>query len=251
MIGFVVRVVGGAATAVIVLLGYAYLTLPDVRPLKTSNPSSTAFMDLRAREAQSRRLKPRHLQVWVGYRYMPDALKRAVLVAEDDAFWQHEGVDFDQLQSSIETDWKRGRFSRGGSTITQQLAKNLYLSPSKNPLRKLRELIIARRLEAELKKSRILELYLNVIEWGDGIYGAEAAARTYFQKSVGELTPQEAALLAAAIVNPRVMNPSRPTAALTRRQQLILRRMGVVEPPAPEPPAEEPPAIEEAAQLVH
>ena len=108
-----------------------------------------------------------------------------MLVAEDDAFWQHEGVDFEQLQESIEIDWARGRFSRGGSTITQQLAKNLYLSPSKNPLRKLRELIIARRLEAELKKARILELYLNVIEWGDGIYGVEAAARTLFSEIRG------------------------------------------------------------------
>jgi monofunctional biosynthetic peptidoglycan transglycosylase len=232
VLAFAGRVAGGAAAAVIVVLGYAYLTLPDVRPLKTSNPASTAFMDLRAREAQARGREPRRVQIWVGYRYLPDALKRAVLVAEDDAFWQHEGVDFDQLQSSIETDWKRGRFARGGSTITQQLAKNLYLSPSRNPIRKLKELIIARRLEAELKKARILELYLNVIEWGDGIYGAEAAARTYFQKHVVDLTPGEAALLAAAIVNPRVMNPSRPTAGLVRRQQLILRRMGVVEPPA-------------------
>jgi monofunctional glycosyltransferase len=99
-------------------------------------------------------------------------------------------------------------------------------------------LIIARRLEAELKKSRILELYLNVIEWGDGIYGAEAAARTYFQKSVGDLTPPESALLAAAIVNPRILNPSRPTAGLVRRQQLILRRMGVVEPPPADAPLE-------------
>ena len=112
-----------------------------------------------------------------------------MLVAEDDAFWHHEGVDLEQLQESIETDWARGKFSRGGSTITQQLAKNLYLSPSKNPVRKLRELIIARRLEAELKKARILELYLNVIEWGDGVYGVEAAARSYFRKSAAELTP--------------------------------------------------------------
>ena len=152
-----------------------------------------------------------------------------MLVAEDDAFWQHEGVDFEQLQESIETDWARGRFARGGSTITQQLAKNLYLSPSKNPLRKLRELMIARRLEAELKKARILELYLNVIEWGDGIYGAEAAARTYFQKSAAELGPAEAALLAGAIVNPRAaQSGAGPRARLLRRQQLILRRMGAV-----------------------
>jgi len=154
-----------------------------------------------------------------------------VLVAEDDAFWQHEGVDVEQLQESIETDWARGKFSRGGSTITQQLAKNLYLSPSKNPLRKLRELIIARRLEAELKKARIFELYLNVIEWGDGVYGVESAARTYFRKSAAELSQPEAALLAAAIVNPRLLNPARPTTRLLRRQQLIMRRMGAASPP--------------------
>src|SRR5207249_8454874 len=129
------------------------------------------------------------------------------------------------------TDWRRGRFVRGGRTITQQLAKNLYLSPSKNPMRKLRELIIARRLEAELKKARILELYLNVIEWGDGIYGAEAAARSYFQKRAAALSPTESALLAAAIINPRAMNPTHPSNGLIRRQQLILRRMGVVSPP--------------------
>ena len=115
---------------------------------------------------------------------------------------------------------------RGASTITQQLAKNLYLSPSKNPLRKLRELIIARRLEAELKKARILELYLNVIEWGDGIYGVEAAAREYFGSSAASLGPNESALLAGAIINPRVLSPARPTPGLLRRQQLILRRMG-------------------------
>src|SRR5207342_2455329 len=116
-------------------------------------------------------------------------------------------------------------------TITQQLAKNLYLSPSKKPLRKLRELLIARRLEAELKKARIFELYLNVIEWGDGVYGVESAARTYFRKSAAELSPPEAALLAAAIVNPRLLNPARPTARLLRRQQLIMRRMGAASPP--------------------
>ncbi len=142
-----------------------------------------------------------------------------------------KGSTSNSSQESIETDWARGKFSRGGSTITQQLAKNLYLSPSKNPLRKLRELIIARRLEAELKKARIFELYLNVIEWGDGVYGVESAARTYFRKSAAELSQPEAALLAAAIVNPRLLNPARPTARLLRRQQLIMRRMGAASPP--------------------
>ena len=213
------------------LLAYAYLTLPDVRPLKTSNPTTTAFMELRDQEARAGGRTPRRLQRWTSYGRISPDLKRAVLVAEDDAFWQHEGVDLDQLQQSIEADWARGRFARGGSTITQQLAKNLYLSPSKNPVRKLRELIIARRLEAELKKARILELYLNVIEWGDGVYGIESAARTYYRKSASELGPAEAALLAAAIVNPRLLNPAHPTVRLIRRQQLILRRMGTVIPP--------------------
>ena len=217
--------------AVFALLIYAYVTLPDVRPLKTTNPSTTAFMELRDREALAGGRKPRRVQRWASYSRISSDLKRAVLVAEDDAFWQHEGIDIGQLQESIEIDWARGTFSRGGSTITQQLAKNLYLSPSKNPLRKLRELIIARRLEAELKKARILELYLNVIEWGDGVYGVDGAARSYFQKSAAELGPAEAALLAAAIVNPRVLSPAHPSTRLLRRQQLILRRMGAVIPP--------------------
>jgi monofunctional biosynthetic peptidoglycan transglycosylase len=212
-------------------LAYAHLTLPDVRPLKTTNPTTTAFMELRADEARAKGVTPRRVQRWVRYGNMSSELKRAVLVAEDGAFWQHEGVDFDELGKSFEIDWKRGRLVRGGSTITQQLAKNLYLSPAKSPIRKLRELVIARRLEAELKKSRILELYLNVIEWGDGIYGAEAAARAYFHVPAAELNQADSALLAAAIVNPRAMNPARPTTRLLRRQQLILKRMGAVSPP--------------------
>ena len=215
------------AAAGFALLAYVYLTLPDVRPLATVNPTTTAFMELRAREARATGREPKRVQRWVSGARIAPQLKRAVTVAEDDAFWQHEGVDFEQLQESLEVDWARGRLVRGGSTITQQLAKNLYLSPSKNPLRKLREVVIARRLEAELSKARILEIYLNVIEWGDGIYGIEAAARTYFQVSAAELSESQSALLAGAIVNPRVLNPGRPTRRLLARQQLILRRMGV------------------------
>ena len=221
-----------AAAVGFACLVYAYLTLPDVRRLRAANPPSTYFMELRAAEAHNNGKPARRVQQWVPYSRISPDLKRAVLVAEDDAFWQHEGVDFEQMQESLEVDWARGRFSRGGSTITQQLAKNLYLSPSKNPLRKLREFVIARRLEAELRKSRILELYLNVIEWGDGIYGAEAAARTYFHTSAAALGPSEAAALAACIINPRVMNPAHPTPRVLRRQQLILKRMNVVRPPA-------------------
>jgi monofunctional biosynthetic peptidoglycan transglycosylase len=225
------QVVTGVGAVGFACLIYAYLTLPDVRPLVTSNPTTTAFIELRADEARDKGQKPRRVQRWVAYSHLSPDLKRAVLVAEDDAFFQHEGVDLAQLQESLEIDWAKGKFTRGASTITQQLAKNLYLSPSKNPLRKLRELIIARRLEAELKKARILELYLNVIEWGDGVYGAEAAAQTYFRSPAAELDPNEAALLAGAIINPRILNPARPTGRLLRRQQLILRRMGLVSPP--------------------
>jgi monofunctional biosynthetic peptidoglycan transglycosylase len=131
----------------------------------------------------------------------------------------------------MEVNWERGEFARGASTITQQLAKNLYLSPTKNPLRKVRELLITRRLEVELTKQRILEIYLNVIEWGDGVWGAEAASRRYFRKSAAELNPTEAALLAGAIANPHIMDPGRPTARLRRRQQMIMKRMGAVTPP--------------------
>ena len=174
---------------------------------------------------------PRQIQQWINYRRISSHLKRAVLVAEDAAFWQHDGIDYDELQKSIELDWARGQLVRGASTITQQLAKNLFLSPSRNPARKLRELIITRRLEAELAKARILELYLNVIEWGDGIYGVEAASEHYFGQSASALAPSSSALLAGAIINPRVLNPAHPTARLLRRQQMILKRMGAITPP--------------------
>jgi monofunctional biosynthetic peptidoglycan transglycosylase len=212
---------------------YLYLSLPDVRPLRTKNPETTAFMELRAREAVKAGKKPRKVQQWVAYERISPSLKRAVIVAEDAAFFSHEGVDFDELEKSFEQSWNEGKRLRGGSTITQQLAKNLYLSPSRNPVRKVEELLIARRLEAELSKRRILELYLNVIEWGDGIWGAEAAARSYFQKPASALEDDESALLAASIINPRRYSPARPSKFLLRRQELIRQRMGDVEPPAP------------------
>lgn len=210
---------------------YLYLTLPDVRVLRTQNPSTTAFIELRHRQAIDKGEEPRRVQRWLNYGRISPHLKRAVIVTEDAAFWDHGGVDFQQLKESMEVNLERMEFERGASTITQQLAKNLYLSPDKNPIRKGRELLIARRLEAELSKQRILEIYLNVIEWGNGIYGAEAAARTYFGKSAADLGPQESALLAGAISSPRAFDPARPSARLRRRQEMILRRMGAVTPP--------------------
>jgi monofunctional biosynthetic peptidoglycan transglycosylase len=247
------RVVAALAAVGFACAAYMYLTLPDVRVLRTQNPRTTAFMELRAGQALAKGQQPRRVQRWVSYARISPSLKRAVIVSEDSAFWEHGGVDFQQLKESVEVNLERMEFARGASTITQQVAKNLYLSPSKNPVRKARELLIARRLEAELSKQRILELYLNLIEWGDGIWGAEAAARTYFGKSAADLGPQESALLAGAIINPRLLDPGHPPARLRRRQEMILRRMGAVTPPPvlaepskdagpPEPEAEEPPA---------
>lgn len=235
---YAARTLAGAAALLFACLIYEYVTLPDVRPLRSTNPSSTAFMEIRDQEARAQGRPPHRTQRWVSYAHISPSLKRAVVIAEDDAFWQHEGVDFEQLRQSIELDWARGELLRGASTITQQLAKNLYLSPSRNPVRKFRELVIARRLEATLKKTRILEIYLNVIEWGDGIYGADAAARAYYAVPASELGPGESALLAGAIANPRLLNPAHPTARLLKRQQLILRRLEPVAQSGTDPAAD-------------
>jgi len=221
-----------------------------------TNPTKTAFMQVREREAAQAGKPIRHYQIWIPYSRISQNLKRAVLVAEDDAFWQHEGIDLEQLKISIQSDIGSGKAVRGGSTITQQLAKNLYLSPSRDPLRKLRELIIARRLEAALSKARIFEIYLNVIEWGDGIWGAEAAARSYFGSSAASVGPDQAALLAGAIINPRVYSPAHPNTRLLRRQRIIRSRMGGYTPPAavpvvaptPSAPSEEQPPTELQAE---
>ncbi len=213
------------AAAAFALLAWIYITLPDVRVLARENPKTTAWMEMRARQARDEGRRLRHDQQWVPYARISPNLRRAVLLAEDPTFWRHEGIDFEQIRESMEINIEEGRAVRGASTITQQLAKNLYLSPSRNPIRKLRELFIARRLEAALTKTRIFEIYLNVIEWGDGVWGAEAAARRYFGVPAASLSAEQAALLAGAIVNPRVLNPERPTARLLRRQRIILRRM--------------------------
>ncbi len=233
----------GALGAGFASVAYVYLALPDVRALATENPATTAFIELRREEAHDRGRNFNLRRRWVPYNRIANSLKRAVIVAEDSAFFAHEGLDYEQIRESIEDSLEDGGAIRGASTITQQLAKNLYLSESRNPVRKLRELLITRRLEAALSKRRILEIYLNSIEWGDGIFGCEAAARAYFGKGAAELGASEAALLAGAIINPRVHSPARPTRRLLRRQQIILRRMGAAEPPPNvSAPAEPPPA---------
>lgn len=206
-------------------LGYEVLTFPDTAALATENPKTTAFMD-RRREMLRDAGKDDALQYrFVAYGRISPYLRRAVLVAEDDQFYEHEGVDVQAMRDALERDWKRRKITHGGSTITQQLAKNLYLSPSRNPVRKVREYFIARSLERNLSKKRILELYLNVVEMGERVYGAEAASRFYFQKSASALSTAQAALLAGCLPNPRIMNPGAPNKRLRARQRMILSRM--------------------------
>jgi monofunctional biosynthetic peptidoglycan transglycosylase len=201
---------------------YILFTLPDVQALKRQNPTTTALMEQRAAEKKT---KPATVGGWVRYNQISANLRNAVLIAEDSAFFQHSGFDYVQIKESAKRNWEEKRFARGASTITQQLAKNLYLSTSKNPLRKLREFFIARELERNLTKERIFELYLNVIEWGDGVYGIDRAAEFYFGKSPADLLPEEGAILAAMIPNPRRYSPTRNLKNLERRKAELLARL--------------------------
>ncbi len=206
-------------------VGWEWLTFPDVTSLRTEDPKTTAFMERRKRELR-REGKDDALE----YRFVPYGrisrnFRRAVLVSEDNAFYEHEGVDVEGMKDALRRNWEERRIAGGGSTITQQLAKNLYLSPSKNPFRKVKEYLIARAMEKHLSKKRILELYMNVVELGERVYGAEAAARHYFDEPAAALSAREAALLAAALPNPRAMNPADPNRRLLARQRIILSRM--------------------------
>jgi monofunctional glycosyltransferase len=206
-------------------IAFEWLTYPDVAALANENPKSTAWMEMRNREAISEGRKPRQYQVWKPIQSISANLKNAVLIAEDAAFFQHEGLDYNEIREAIKINYEKMEFARGASTITQQLAKNLYLSPSKNPLRKLKEVLLTFSLERHLTKRRIFELYLNTIEWGDGVYGVEAASRTYFGKPSGQLTDHEAAALAAVIINPRRYSPVFPNKRIRNRTAMIEARM--------------------------
>lgn len=183
-------------------------------------------MEQRAAEARDRGELTKKNQVWVPYDRISRNLTRAVLAGEDSRFLDHAGFDWEEMRKALEEDWNRGEFKRGASTITQQLAKNLFLSTSKNPLRKLHEALITKEMEWILGKRRILEIYLNVIEWGDGIYGAEAAAHNYFNTSAAALSADQAAFLSAIIPSPNgAFNPSTHKRRVDRRKNLIERLM--------------------------
>jgi monofunctional biosynthetic peptidoglycan transglycosylase len=208
-----------------VYIGFEVVTFPNVDRLKIENPKSTALMDQRDQEARLRGKRTRRLQIWVPLASISPNLINAVLIAEDAAFFQHEGLDYHEIREAIKVNAEKLEFARGASTITQQLAKNLYLSTSKNPVRKVKELFLTFALEGHLSKKRILELYLNLIEWGEGVYGAEAAARAYFGKSCNDLSDDEAAALAAVIINPRRYSPLEPSKRIRNRIALIRQRM--------------------------
>lgn len=207
--------------------------VPDVSRLKKENPKKTAMMEYREKEWQKKGKKYRIKQIWIPLSRISPYLIKAVLIGEDDKFWRHEGFDYEALKKAIEKDIKAKKFKFGGSTITQQLAKNLYLSSSKNPIRKLREAIITWKIERVLSKKRILELYLNIAEWGKGIFGIEAASRHYYGKSAFELTALESARLAAVLPNPIRFNPLGESRFVTKRADLIysiMVRRGIVVP---------------------
>jgi monofunctional biosynthetic peptidoglycan transglycosylase len=211
--------------ALLVWLAWEWITFPNVAKLATEAPKTTAFMELRKKQLRAAGKDDTIAYKFVSYGRISSTLRRAVLVAEDDSFYEHEGVDLKGMREAFERNWKRKKITHGGSTITQQLAKNLYLSPSRNPIRKLREYFIARALEEHLTKKRILEIYLNVVEMGERVYGAEAASRFYFHKPASALSAREAALLAGCLPNPRIMNPGKPNKRLRWRQNMILSRM--------------------------
>jgi monofunctional biosynthetic peptidoglycan transglycosylase len=220
-----------AVAAAAIFLAVQLSFLARVWWWRDHNPSSTAFMQsrmeqLRARDPQA---KLRHL--WVPYDRIAASLKRAVVVAEDAKFSDHEGFDWEAIEKAREKNRKKGRVVAGGSTISQQLAKNLFLSGERSALRKGQEALITVMIEHVMDKRRILEVYLNVIEWGEGVFGAEAAARHYYGVGAGALGPEQSARLAAMVPNPRFYDRNRNTAYLARRAQTILARMPAAELP--------------------
>jgi monofunctional glycosyltransferase len=232
---------------------YEVFTFPRVSELQRKNPETTSMIETRLKEARDEGREPRRVQQWVPLARISPNLQRAVLAGEDSNFVAHHGFDYEAIQRAWDegskisekeakqegdedpSDWipDLSRFKRGGSTVSQQLAKNLYLSSERTAARKVKEAAITYFMERSLSKCRILEIYLNVIEWGDGVYGAEAAAQTYFHKPAASLSPQEAAYLSAMIPSPlNVFNPQKNPRRVQRRQRVILRGMNAVRLPA-------------------
>jgi len=195
------------------------------------NPENTAFMEVRMEDLQSKNPHVELKHVWVPYSRISPQLKRALIAAEDAKFLEHEGFDWEGIEQAYEKNIRKGKIVAGGSTISQQLAKNLFLSSNRTPWRKAEEALITMMLEFMMDKKRILEIYLNTIEWGNGIFGAEAAARHYYGVSAAELSREQAARLAAMVPKPRFYDRHRNTSWLNSRTEIILERMNTVEVP--------------------
>lgn len=204
---------------------YEYATLPDAHPLVDRNPETTALIQAREAAASSQGRRLRRRQYWVALESVPPSAVHSVIVSEDAGFFLHHGLDFGELSKVLEQAWRKGSLGRGASTISQQLAKNLWLSGDRSLLRKLKELVLARCLEDALSKKRILTLYLNVAEWGDGVYGIEAGAREHFGISARDLSIAQGAMLAAMLPAPRRWTPERRSRALRKRALWIIDRL--------------------------
>ena len=214
-----------ALLVVAVVVAWEALTWPDVAALARRNPPTTAFIErYRARQRAAGR-DDRVPRLWVAHAAIGSSLKRAVLVGEDINFFSHRGFDFGEIRLAVTKAVEDGAPPRGASTVTQQLAKNLWLSPSRNPLRKLEEAILTWQLERTLPKRRIFELYLNVVEFGPGVYGVEAASRRYFGKPAADVTDDEAAALAASLPSPTTWHPGSSRPGYRRHVESIKRRM--------------------------
>lgn len=217
-----------SAVALLVYSVIAYISLPTVATLKElvkTRPKTTALMELRKTQAAANGKTLKIRSSWLPLSSISEHLTHAVITTEDASFFQHDGIDWEELQISVKRDLEEGDRLRGASTITQQLAKNLYLDPSRSVFRKLREMVIAHRMEQALSKPRILELYLNLIEWGNGVFGCELAAQNAFGKSCSDLDREEAARLAAIIASPLKHRANGDDRFVTRRTAMILNRM--------------------------
>ena len=221
----------GLAVLALLLLAWQGWYLGWVVWWKFVNPSTTSFMSLRLDELREKDPRAGLKQQWVPYERISANLKRAVVAAEDAKFSEHEGFDWEGIQKALEKNQKKGRIVAGGSTISQQLAKNLFLSASKTPWRKAQEAVITLMLEAVLDKRRILEIYLNVVEWGNGVFGAEAAARHYYGTSAAQVSAEQAARLAVLLPNPRKFGRLPNSPYLAARSQVILGRMNAADIP--------------------
>lgn len=224
-------VVGLLLTALVVLLALQFWYLMHIVRLRETNPDTTRFMRAQLAVLQEKNPKATLRHQWVGYDRIAIHLKRAVIASEDANFPDHDGVDWGAIEKAFERNRQRGQSAFGGSTITMQLAKNLFLSSDRSYLRKAQELTIAWMLESVLDKRRILEIYLNVAEWGVGVFGAEAAARHHYGITAAQLSPAQAARLAAMLPRPRFYDQHRDSAHLASRAAVVQRWAPAVQPP--------------------